>query len=124
MNAIDNNPNAIGFARNGQRPADDGEQSRDRKGLKKEDACGLERGEDEYHERQHGGQHREQPVAALVVQLLQFAQAVAPITTPSANPRTHLKFACAGDRSRSLSAPPEQWLHRAGRLAPARCRCG
>jgi len=44
--------------------------------LKQENARCLERGEDKYHERQHSGQKREQPVAIHATQLVQFAHEV------------------------------------------------
>jgi hypothetical protein len=43
------------------------------KRLKQENPRRLEWGENEYHERQHSGQKREQPVAIVATQLVQFA---------------------------------------------------
>ena len=51
-----------------------GTQSRNRKRLKQENPRCLEWGEDEYHERQHSGQEREQPVAIVATYLVQFAR--------------------------------------------------
>ena len=58
-------------AGNDQQGADNRKQSRKRKRLKQENAACLERGEDEYHERQHNGEKREQPVA-IATQSVQF----------------------------------------------------
>jgi hypothetical protein len=63
-------------AGNDQRAADDHKQSCNCKRLKQENPRCLERGEDKYHERQHSGQQREQPVAIHATQLVQFAHEV------------------------------------------------